>query len=84
LVEPYVVLQNAVLALLEIKVCDEVRRPVVAARAEPMQVAVVPAHRGLDHVVQPGQGQVARQFEAPPHRRLRPVQVETHSDPSDG
>ena len=82
LVEADVVLQQALVSLVEVEARDEVRRSVVTSGAEPVQVAVGPTHRGLDHVVQPGQGQVAGQVEAPPHRRLRAVQVQAHPEPA--
>ncbi len=80
LVKAYVVLRHAVLALVEVEGRDEVRRPVVAAGAESVQVTVRPAHHGLDHVVQPGQRQVAGQLEPPPDRWLRSVQVEANAE----
>lgn len=80
LVEPDVVLQQAVLALVEVEVRDEVRRPVVSAGSKAVQVAVGPAHRHLDHVVNPGQREVPGHLEAPPDRRLRAEQIETHAE----
>jgi len=50
---------------------------------ESVQVTVRPAHHGLDHVVQPGQGQVAGQLEPPPDRWLRSVQVEANAEATD-
>ena len=82
LVEADVVLQHAFLALVEVEVVTKYGDRWSLAGAEPVQVAVGPAHRGLDHVVQPRQGQVARQLEAPPDRRLRAVQVQAHPEPA--
>ena len=48
--------------LMPVELRDEVRRAVIAARAEPMQVAVGPPHRRLDHVMQPRQRQVTREL----------------------
>ena len=76
LIEPDAVFEHAVLALLDVERCDEVRRPGIAARAEPVQVAVEPPHRGLDHHMQPVEGEVAGQLEPPPHRRLGTDKVE--------
>ena len=76
LIEPDPVFEHAVLALLDVERCDEVWRPGIAARAESVQVAVEPPHRGLDHPVQPGEGEVAGQLEPPPHRGLGTDQVE--------
>ena len=81
LVEADVVLQHALLSLVDIEGGDEVRRSVVAAGAEAVQVAVGPAHRGLDRVVHPGQRQVAGQVEAPPDRCLHAVQVQPDTEP---
>lgn len=58
LVEPDVVLEQAIVALVEVETRDEVRRAMVVTGAEPVQVTVVPPHRRLDYVMQPGQGEV--------------------------
>ena len=83
LVESYVVLERPVLALVDVEARDEVRRAVVAAGAEPVQVAVGPAHRRLDHVMHPRQAEVTGQLESAPDRRLRAVQVQAHPEPAD-
>lgn len=80
--ESHVVLERPLLALVEVEVGDEVRRAVVTAGAEPVQVAVGPAHRGLDHIMQSRQGQVTGQLEAAPDRRPRTMQIQTHPEPA--
>ena len=81
LVEAYVVLQHALLAFVDIEGGEKVWRSIVPAGAEAVQVAVGPAHRGLDRVVHPGEGQVARQVEPPPDRRLRADQIQPQLEP---
>lgn len=55
----------------------------ITTSAEPVQVAVGPSHRGLDHLVHLRQRQVASELEPPPDRRVRPAQVETHLKAAD-
>jgi hypothetical protein len=49
-----------------------------------VQVAVRPAHRFLDDVVEARQREVSRQVEAAPHRRLGPDQFQPHPEAPDG
>lgn len=82
LVEAYVGLGYAFVALIEVELGREARRTVVVAHAEPMQMRVVPPHRGLDRDVHPWEGQVAGKLEAAPEGRLGAVQVESDPEPA--
>jgi hypothetical protein len=83
LVEADVGLRDAVVvALLQVQRGGELRRVAReqrTAEAEAVQVAVAPAHRRLQHLVQGAQRQVRGQLEAPPHRRTDAREVDAHA-----
>lgn len=83
LVESYAVFERPVLALLDVEGRDEGRRAAIASGAEPVQVAVGPTHRCLNHVMHPGQGEITGQLQSAPDRRLGAVHVQAHAEPAD-
>jgi hypothetical protein len=76
LVESNLILDDPLVALVQIELGDEVRRVVVRAGAKPMQMGVVPPHCALDHRVQLAESQVSGQYQATPDWRLGKPEIQ--------
>jgi hypothetical protein len=81
LVEPYLVFGDAFVAFAEVEPGDEVGAGTsVHPDAELVQVAVLPAHRDLQHDMQLVEHQLTGQVETTPDRRLGLHQIDPHPE----
>ena len=78
LIQPHLLLRHALVTLIDrerAQVVLGLAAVVRGAAAEPVQVRIGPAERGLDDLVHFVKEQIRREFQPPPYRRPRPSQI---------